>query len=754
LKNLFTLPLICLVLQSAAQNFYFPKQYYKDSITLGKEIPALAKQVIAVYKEGDKRTYFDNLSRYQTVAEQYTDAIKSIDSLLILLKKLDTTDKSIGGVYFQFQTFCAAKLMETEQRVTFQDAYHSTFVRMLEALPKEAALNAGIFFNFNLLQLHDQLYSLLNKQSDKDSISFNDAEMLCSIFNLFNVNSQVQPLAVPLLAQGKERKKYIIDDSVLIRTRDGATVEATVIRKRDMDYKLPAIFVFNIYKNSQGDESIAIDAAIKGYVAIVANTRGKGLSPQEIEPFEHDAKDAYDIIDWISKQSWSNGKVGMFGGSYLGFSQWAAVKTVHPALKTIVPQVAVGIGVDYPMQNNVFMSYMLRWIHYVTNSKETDQVDFNREDHWDSTFKKWYVSGKAYRSLDTIEGRPSKIFQRWLIHPSYDNYWQNMVPYKSDFSKINIPVLTVTGYYDADQEGAMYYFNQHHLYNKKATHYLLIGPYNHGGAQYLPSSVLGGYRIDSVANINISNLVFQWFDFILKDSARPAILKDKINYEVMGANEWRHAGTLSKMNNDTITLYLSNMRVSQDYKMEAKPYPTLEFIRQEVDFEDRKDTIDDRPWRISDSSLDNSNGLSFVSKPFNKPFEINGSFFGELKASINKKDMDVSVAIYELTPDEKYFRLLGRSTLIRASYSKSRVQRQLLEPGKMETIPINNSYFTSKKIGAGSRLVFVLAVNKSKDWQINYGTGKDVSDETIDDGKIPLQIKWYNSSVIKIPVLK
>jgi hypothetical protein len=114
--------------------------------------------------------------------------------------------------------------------------------------------------------------------------------------------------------------------------------------------------------------------------------------------------------------------------------------------------------------------------------------------------------------------------------------------------------------------------------------------------------------------------------------------------------------------------------------------------------------------------------------------------------------MDISVTIYELTPDEKYFKLSGKGTLIRASYSKNRVQRQLLEPGKVETIPINNSYFTSKKIGAGSRLVVVLAVNKSKDWQINYGTGKDVSDETIDDAKIPLQIKWYNSSIISVPV--
>jgi putative CocE/NonD family hydrolase len=400
----------------------------------------------------------------------------------------------------------------------------------------------------------------------------------------------------------------------------------------------------------------------------------------------------------------------------------------------------------------VFMSYMLRWIHYVTNSKETDEADFNNEEHWDSTFTKWYVSGKSFRSLDTVEGRPNKIFQRWLMHPSYDNYWQRMVAYKTDFSKINIPVLTTTGYYDADQLGAMYYFKQHHLFNAKVNHYLVIGPYDHGGAQHIPSSVLRGYTIDPVANINITSLAYEWFNYILKDSAKPRLLKDFINYEVMGTNEWKHAPSLGKMNNDTMTFHLSNIRIAQHYKLELHPSPDAEFIRQEVDFKDRSDSIQTGWGNIEDSALDVSNGLSFISAPVDRAFEINGSFTGKLNASINKKDMDISVQLFELLPNGKYFIL--DSWLTRCSYAKNINRRQLLQPEKVETIPIVNSFFVSKKINAGSRLVIVLQIIKSADWQINYGTGKDVSDETIGDAKIPLQIKWYNSSVVKIPVLK
>lgn len=445
MKYLIILISICFTLGSSGQTFYFPKEYYKDSISLGKNMSALAKKILANYKNTNKKDYFDNLYRFQILAEQFADAIKSIDSFHLLLRESDPLDKSIDGIYFQFQTFCYSKLRQSRRITSFNDAFDSTFTRMFTSLPDEAALKATTFFNFDISQIHDYFYSLLKKQDGKDSINLSDAEMVCSIYNLLYVNSLVQPLAKSLITDLEARKKYIIQDSVLIKTRDGSIISATVVRIKDGLTKLPAIFIFNIYSNSQDDRSMAIEAASKGFVGVVADTRGKRLSPQEIEPFEHDATDAYDIIDWISNQTWSNGKVGMYGGSYLGFTQWAAVKNIHPALKTIIPQAAVGIGIDYPMLNNVFMSYMLRWIHQVSNQKETDYKDFNNEEYWNSIYKKWYASGRSFRSLDSIEGRPNVIFQRWLSHPSYDVYWQNMIPYKGDFSTIKIPILTITG---------------------------------------------------------------------------------------------------------------------------------------------------------------------------------------------------------------------------------------------------------------------------------------------------------------------
>ena len=116
--------------------------------------------------------------------------------------------------------------------------------------------------------------------------------------------------------------------------------------------------------------------------------------------------------------------------------------------------------------------------------------------------------------------------------------------------------------------------------------------------------------------------------------------------------------------------------------------------------------------------------------------------------------MDCSIVMYEQTPEGKYFKLTDDRFIGRASLAKDRERRQLLTPNKVESFPFTNVRMTSKKLRKGSRLILVLNVNKHPFDQINYGTGKDVSDETIDDAKEPLRVKWYNDSYVKIPIWK
>lgn len=543
-------------------------------------------------------------------------------------------------------------------------------------------------------------------------------------------------------------KIYTIQDSLLIKTRDGANISTIVVRKKGVVEKQSTILIFTVYAR-ETDIKKAKEAADKGYVGVLAYTRGKRLSPDVIIPYEHDGEDVYDVIEWITKQSWSNSKVGMYGGSYNGFTQWAAAKHLHPALKTIVPSAAAAPGLDVPMMNNVVMSFPFSWTYYVSNNKFLDTADYNSP-KWATLYQKWFEEGKSYRSLDSMTGRlENKIFQRWLDHPTYDKYWQDMIPYKNEFSKINIPILTTTGYYDGGQVGAMNYFREHYKYNHNPNHYLIIGPYGHFGSQGYPDSTYNGYKIDSVANIPIHNIIYQWFDFILKGGTKPAVLKDKINYQVMGSNTWKHTSSLKKMNNDTLKYYFINNILKKQNKSD-KHKPQKEYLTQEINFADR--TTSNSYYYADNILYDslNTNGIIFKSDRLSEELEINGCFSGEIKATINKKDMDFSVVLFEELPNGKYFYLsyfMGR-----ASYSRDISKRQLLIPNKKEILPFSNSYFTSKKLGRGSRIVVIININKSPFEQINYGTGKDVNEETIKDANEPLQIKWHNDSYIKIPV--
>jgi uncharacterized protein len=130
---------------------------------------------------------------------------------------------------------------------------------------------------------------------------------------------------------------------------------------------------------------------------------------------------------------------------------------------------------------------------------------------------------------------------------------------------------------------------------------------------------------------------------------------------------------------------------------------------------------------------------------------ISGNIVANLTVSCNKKDMDVTFQVYEKTPDGHYFAL--SNNMHRLSLVKDRSRRQLLKPNTKESFSLTNNFMTSKQMQKGSQIIIVLGVLKNANWQINYGTGKDVSDESIQDAAIPLEVKWYSDSHFVLPVL-
>ena len=552
---------------------------------------------------------------------------------------------------------------------------------------------------------------------------------------------------------GNTTIEYNIQD-ILLQTRDGGTISGMVARKKGDKTKKAVILQYTIYVRDKGRDLETLKQAVdKGYVGVMAYTRGKRFSPDEVFPYEQDAQDAYDVIDWISQQDWCDGRVGMYGGSYNGFTQWAAAKKLHPALKTIVPYVANRPGMGLPMENNVFINPNYEWSFYVSNNKYLDTIVGNDRQRFRQMQNKWWDAGAAYNKLDSIDGTPNRLFQRWVSHPSFDEYWQNMAPYQEDFAQINIPVLSIDGYYNDSQNSGLYYLREHYKYKPTAEHYLIIGPYSHFGAQRNGSEEINGYQVDKDALINTPEITYQWFDYIFNKGNKPVVLKDKINYQIMGANEWGSAPSIDKMSNEKLKLYLSTEKSADYYALSPAKPAKSSFHSQTVDFADRAIWNNDYyPDPIIRDNMDNGNGFNFISEPLEESMLVNGSFIGALSVSINKKDFDYGVTLYELMPDGKYFHL---SYIVgRASYAEDVTKRKLLTPNKIETIPFSNTHLVSKKLSKGSRLLVYINVNKNPFSELNYGTGKVVAEETIDDAQEPLMVKWYNDSYVEIPVWK
>jgi hypothetical protein len=725
-----------------------------DSATLPHAMPRIAKAVIAL-QQAEERPDFASLFKAQIVAGSYADALATLDKLRAPLA--DDPSPRLRARYLKYVLYARSRATANAGKTPFQAAYRNTFHALLRSLDnRTSALLLNDLHFGNLSQASQALEGDLAKLKSKQATSLADASKLIGDYNEREIYRAFGDLNAQLSAQDDARR-YAIQKDVLVAMPDGGSVCALIARPLG-GAKLPALLQFTIYNDPAILLGEARRAASNDYIGVMGLVRGKGCSPGEIVPYEHDGADAAALVDWIAAQPWSDGKVGMYGGSYSGSTPWGAAKHQPKALKSIMVGAPVGPGIDVPMEGNVFWNFVYPWPFYATTNKTlNNEVYFDRA-RWAKLDHDWYVSGRPYRDLDKIDGTPNPIFDRWISHPAYDGYWQSMIPYKEEFSRISIPVLLTAGYYFGGPGAAVYYLSQHLKYRPDAEDYLIIGPYEHFMAQRGTANAegdvdaLAGYTLDSAAKIDLVEVRYRWFDYTLKGAAKPAILADKINYEVTGANVWRHAASLGAMATQSARYFLSaDPAVSSDHAYRLSTAATGGTIPLIVDLADRRDVDAQTPGGgVQDKSLDSSNGLVFLSQPLAEPTEMSGLFSGHLEFIANKSDFDFQVQLFELSPAGDYFQLAPYWS--RASYVQDLTHRHLLVAGKRQSLDFRSVRLMSRQLAAGSRLVAVLSVIREPGREINYGTGKEVTGESIADAKTPLQISWLGSSYLDLPV--
>jgi uncharacterized protein len=728
-----------------AQNFDFRAPASPSDAAAA--ISDLASRLIPVYQDPDPERYLANLSALQLAVGDYAAADISRQSLRDRRRKSDFGHPVSRALVFDI--YAHAKALEIENKVTFADAFTSSYRESMRRLDAHDAFAAARWLGTPPSVYREALQTALDQYRTKDRLEESEAIDLIWKYIAFDAHRTFGALVVLLNAEDDHRR-YTTDNGVLIETGGGARISLTVIRPAGENKPLPALLEF-AGSEAQAD---AKESAAHGYAGIVAYSAAKRKGAAGIDPFEFTGADAREVINWIAKQDWSDGRVGVYGDGYGGYAPWAAAKKMPKALKAIATSASVVPGIGLPMEGGIFQNSAYGWSLQMTDAARLDEPDPADAPEWRALNEKWYRSGRRYRDLGRLNGKPNPVFIRWLNHPSYDAYWQNFLPYRQEFARIDIPVLTMTGYFAASAPGDLYLFTQHHRYNPHASHTLLIGPYDETMVRAGAPAVLHGYQLDAVALVDLRELRYQWFDHVFKDAALPAELSDRVNYELMGANEWRHAASLDAMADGSLRYFLDTAGSGADRHLSLRKKTNDAFVPQNANLVDRRDASWTPPTDLISKSLAPRFATIFVSEPLPKASAFSGLFSGRLDFEVNKMDLDLNITLYELLANGDYVRLFGPTYEVRASYAQDRTHRHLLKAGERQKLVFKSERLTSRQLQAGSRIALVLSIGKRPDREINYGTGGDVSEESIADGKIPIKIRWYSDSYIDIPVHK
>jgi len=501
---------------------------------------------------------------------------------------------------------------------------------------------------------------------------------------------------------------------VKIPLRDGVSLDATIFEPHAQKEPLPVIFTFTPYI---GDSYLdrAMYFAQHGYVYALVDVRGRGNSGGTFEPFVNEAKDGYDVVEWLAKQSYSSGKVTMWGGSYAGFDQWTTLKEFPPHLATIVPAAAAYPGVDFPFEYNIFSPYVEQWLTFTSGVTSNANL-FGAAAFWGAKTREYYDRHLAFKEYDRLAGNPSAVFQKWIQHPVPDAYYDAMVPGPEEYKRIPFPILTITGHYDGDQPGAFTYYKRHMQYGTpeaKQNHFLIIGPWDHAGTR-TPRREVGGLKFGEASVLDLNKLHTEWYDWVMKNGQKPEFLKKRVAYYVVGAGaeDWKYADNLEGIANEKQTLYLGSNGhaegVFQSGALLDKPAAGANADHWTYDPLDTRpgdaEPDDDAAFLTSQRAVVNSygNGAVYHSEPYGEATEVTGFLKLRLWLAMDVADTDLQADVFEILPGGESVFLTGAT--VRARYRESLRQEKLVTVGKAEEYVFDNFTFFSRRIAKRSRL--------------------------------------------------
>ena len=547
-----------------------------------------------------------------------------------------------------------------------------------------------------------------------------------------------------------------------IPLRDGVRLNATIFQPAAQTDPLPVVFTLTPYlADSYLDRAMYFSR--NGYVFALVDVRGRGNSEGAFEPFANEGRDGYDIVEWLARQPWSNGKVAMWGGSYAGFDQWSAAKERPPHLATIVPAASAYPGVDFPSFHNIFYSYDIQWATFTSGTAPNAKL-FGEAPFWIDRFRNVYLNHLPFSQLDQSAGNTQTVFQKWLQHPTPDAYLDAMVPSADQYRALDIPILTITGHYDGDQAGAFTYYRAHMKYGSPATtarHFLIIGPWDHAGTR-TPKKEVGGLTFGDASLVDLNKLHREWYDWTMKGGSKPEFLKKRVAYYVTAADEWKYADSLEAIPTKTRTFYLDSNGSASDAFHSGSLSST---VTTSAPDHWTYDPLDVRPAELETEDVPNGltdqrgalnlygEGAVYHSAPLASDTELTGFVRFTASVAMDVPDTDFAVTLFEIKPDGSSVQLTN--DVMRARYRGSIREAKLVAPGEINRYVFDGFTFISRRLAKGSRIRLVVGSINTIYLEKNYNSGGVVAQESAQDARtahITLYHDAQHPSFLELPI--
>jgi putative CocE/NonD family hydrolase len=492
------------------------------------------------------------------------------------------------------------------------------------------------------------------------------------------------------------------EPDVEMKTRDGVTLYADVFRPK-ADGQFPVLLQRTPYGKSN-DISIALRGAARGYVMIIQDVRGRFASEGEWYVFKHESQDGYDTVEWAAALPYSNGKVGMFGGSYVGATQMLAAIAHPPHLAGICPFVTgSNYHENWTYQGGAFEQWFSEsW----TSRLAKDTFDRQLTRVTDATVGDSQLPLASYPLFNTSGFRTSELmaslapyFFDWLAHPAYDDYWRAW-SIQEHYADITVPVLSIAAWYDIFQGGSLQNYvglkTQAGSEAARRGQHLLVTLGGHAGQ----GRKVGDVDFGAAAQFNDDDATLDWYDYLFK-GAQNEFAQKPVTIFVMGLNQWRQeddwplarakntkyflhsrGAANSAGGNGALSTTAPNSEPSDSYVYDpANPIPT---IGGPLCCDPAHLKPGARDQRSAETRAD---VLVYSTRPFTEDVEVTGPVNVELYVESSALDTDFTAKLVDVGPDG--FARNLTDGIIRARYRDSREKAELLKPGQVYKLSID-----------------------------------------------------------------